>query len=66
MSRDTPERGPEGELPGQRLRRIVFQNPQTGGGNAGLQTFGREVRQPVFMYVEAYRVRFHPVLEYSA
>jgi hypothetical protein len=34
----SPEHEGEGELPGQRLRRIVFQDPEAGVGNLGRQT----------------------------
>jgi ABC-type Mn2+/Zn2+ transport system ATPase subunit len=44
------EHEPERQLLGQRLRRIVFQNPDTGVGNPGRQTFhnrGQTIRVPV-------------------
>jgi hypothetical protein len=31
----SPEHEPEGQLPGQRVRRIIFQNIEKGIGNAG-------------------------------
>jgi transposase InsO family protein len=66
--RGPPEHEPEGELLGQCLRRIIFQNSEAGVGNPGRQTFRGGGEAISVMYLEAYynRLRLHSALDYVA